>query len=183
MKLFSAVSSVLSESNFGRGGKSLMTEALQPNPPASAPSPEAPRIKVGVVPIFSTFIYLCENGPKRLNENLEQLAHKLMQDERNATRRTNHGGWHYAFDLFELKEPVVAEFHNQMEQHVQAFLNHFRPEGRKKKDRFRLRGWINVNRAGDFNMLHSHPGCFLSAVYYVSVPQDMKGGQIFFRDP
>src|SRR5207248_3119479 len=69
------------------------------------------------------------------------------------------------------------------EQHVQAFLNHFRPEEKRKKDNFRLRGWINVNRAGDFNMLHSHPGCFLSATYYVKVPPDIKGGEIYFRDP
>jgi uncharacterized protein (TIGR02466 family) len=70
-----------------------------------------------------------------------------------------------------------------MEQHVRAFLNHFRPEDRRKKDQFRLRGWINVNHAGDFNMLHSHPGSFLSAVYYVRVPRAMKGGEIFFHDP
>ena len=118
-----------------------------------------------------------------LNEPLEELANRLMADERNSIRRTNAGGWHYAFDLFDLKESVVTEFHRLMQQHVQAFLNHFRPAERKKKDQFRLRGWINVNRAGHFNMLHSHPGCFLSATYYVKVPQDMKGGEIYFRDP
>src|SRR5258706_9178322 len=135
---------------------------VQPNPPAASPSGAPPRIKVGVMPLFSTWIYLCEDGPKSLNEQLEQLAHKLMQDDRNATRRTNSGGWHYAFDLFQLDELVVTEFRHQMEQHVQAFLNRFRPEERKKKDQFRLEGWINVNRAGDYNVLHCHPGCFLS---------------------
>src|ERR1051325_6630048 len=96
------------------------------------------KTKVGIMPLFSSWIYLCQDGPVALNERLEQLARNLMQDDRNATRRTNYGGWHYAFDLFELDEPVVAEFRNQMEQHIQAFLNHFRPEGGKKKDRFRL---------------------------------------------
>jgi uncharacterized protein (TIGR02466 family) len=150
---------------------------------ADAPSAPAPRTKVGVMPLFSTWVYLCRDGPIELNERLEQLTERLRRDERNSVRRTNKGGWHYAFDLFELKEPIVAEFLDQMEQHVQAYLNHFRPEGRKKQDRFRLRGWINVNRAGDSNVLHCHPGCFLSAVYYVKVPQDMKGGEIAFRDP
>src|SRR5207249_11737205 len=42
----------------------------------------------------------------------------------------NSGGWHYAFDLFKLEEPVVTEFRHQMEQHVQAFFNHFRPQER-----------------------------------------------------
>src|SRR5689334_20941083 len=93
--------------------------------PATPPSP--PRIKVGILPIFSTHIYECENGPAHLNSGLEKLAHDLMADPKNSTRRTNFGGWHYAFDLFQLKEPVVEEFRNNMEQHVQAFLNHFRP--------------------------------------------------------
>src|SRR6059036_3737960 len=96
--------------------------------PTAAPA-EAPRVKVGVMPIFSTWIYVCEDGPAHFNEGLERLASKLMQDTRNATRRTNYGGWHYAFDLFELKDAVVTEFREQMEQHVQGFLNHFRPEG------------------------------------------------------
>jgi uncharacterized protein (TIGR02466 family) len=156
-----------------------MTEAVPP----SAPSADAKRTKVGIMPVFSTWIYHCQDGPRHLNEKLEQLARNLMQDDRNATRRTNYGGWHYAFDLFELNDPVVAEFVNHMTQHVQAYLNHFRAEGKKKQDKFRLRGWLNVNRAGDFNTLHSHPGCFVSATYYVKVPPDMKGGEIYFRDP
>ena len=139
--------------------------------------------KVGILPVFSTWLYQCENGPVHLNADLEALTHKLMSDSKNGTRRTNFGGWHYAFDLFELSEPVIRDFRNHMEQHVQAFLNHFRPEERKKKDQFRLRGWLNLNRAGDFNILHSHPGCFISATYYVKVPEGMKGGEIYFRDP
>jgi len=135
------------------------------------------------MPLFSTWLYVCHDGPRHLNDQLERLAHRLMKNDHNAIRRTNYGGWHYAFDLLELKDSVVVEFRNQMVQHAQAFLNHFRPEGRKKQDHFRLRGWMNVNRAGDFNILHSHPGCFLSAVYYVKVPRAMKGGEIFFRDP
>ncbi len=160
----------------------MTTETAQPSAASAEPTPSR-RAKVGIVPLFSTYIYECENGPIELNEELENLARKLMAEPRNATRRTNFGGWHYAFDVFELKEPVVEQFHHHMEQHVQAFLNHFRPEARKKKDKFRLRGWINVNRAGDSNTLHSHPGCFLSATYYVKVPPEMKGGAIYFRDP
>src|SRR6266700_6147936 len=109
-----------------------------PEPRLSVEPMPAPRTKVGILPVFSTWIYQCDNGPVHLNTDLEQLARNLIADSKNATRRTNAGGWHYAFDLFELKEPVVEEFRNQMEQHVQAFLNHFRPEARKKKDQFRL---------------------------------------------
>jgi hypothetical protein len=124
----------------------MAAQTQQQSPPA-APSGNGQPIKVGVMPLFSTWVYLCEHGPKHLNEGLEQLAYDLMQDQRNACRRTNSGGWHFAFDLFKLEERVVGEFRDEMEQHVQAFLNYFRPGDRKKKDRFRLEGWINVNRA------------------------------------
>jgi len=160
-----------------------MTAVEQRNESASAPAEGPPRVKVSMMPVFSSWIYLYREGPRYLHGSLEELTRRLMQDSRNAGQRTNHGGWHYAFDFLELQEPVVAEFRAQMEQHVQAFLNHFRPADRKTKDRFRLEGWINVNGPGDYNVLHCHPGCFLSAVYYVKVPQAMKGGEIVFRDP
>lgn len=146
-------------------------------------SPLKAAVKVGIVPLFSTWVYRCEDGPVHLNQPLEDLAEKLRGDTRNAVQRTNAGGWHYAFDIFELNEPVIKEFHSVMEQHIQGFINHFRPAEKRKKDTFKLRGWINVNRPGDFNVLHCHPGCFLSATYYVKVPSEMKGGEIFFRDP
>jgi len=149
----------------------------------AAIAPEAKPVRVGIMPLFSTWVYQCKDGPRHLNDRLEQLARNLMKDDRNSAHRSNSGGWHYAFDIFQLGDPVVAEFRNLMMQHVQGYLNHFRPEGRKKKDNFIIRGWINVNRPGDFNTLHCHPGCFLSATYYVKVPEDMKGGDIYFRDP
>src|SRR5262245_20028894 len=161
----------------------IMVGQTQTNGSTAASTGNGQPIKAGVMPLFSTWIYLCEHGPEHLNDDLERLAHRLMRQDHNAGRRTNCGGWHYAFDLFDLEEPVVAQFRDQMEQHVQAFLNSFLPEARQKEHRFRLTGWVNVNRAGDYNVLHCHPGCFLSATYYVSVPPDMKGGQIVFRDP
>ena len=139
-----------------------MSTQNQQNGPASTLAEGVPRIKVSLTPMFATWVYLCEDGPKHLNQRLEELAHQLMQDNSNAIQRTNHGGWHYAFDLFKVEEPVVAEFRDQMEQHVQAFLNHFRSDGNKKKDSFCLKGWIT---------------------YYVKVPTDIKGGEIVFRDP
>ncbi|HJZ60069.1 MAG TPA: TIGR02466 family protein [Gemmataceae bacterium] len=151
-------------------------------PETHRPAADQP-VEAGVMPLFSTWVYQCEHGPRQLNDALEQLARRLMQDDGNAVRRTNRGGWHYAFDLFKVNDPVVAAFQDEMEQHVQAFLDSFRPADRRNRYRFVLEGWINVNRAGDSNVLHCHPGCFLSATYYVKVPPDMRGGEIYFRDP
>src|SRR5438128_12479227 len=116
----------------------------QTHPPIES-SDGAPAIKVGIMPLFSTYIYRCENGPTHLNQQLESLTRQLMQDSRNSTRRTNAGGWHYDFDIFELQQPVVAEFRQIMEHQVQAFFNYLHHEARKKKDIFLLQIWIKLN--------------------------------------
>lgn len=72
-------------------------------------------LKVGLAPVFSAWLYLCEQGPARLNARLVRLAHRLMRDPRNAVSRTNAGGWHYAWDLFELRARVVEEFRAEVE--------------------------------------------------------------------
>lgn len=39
--------------------------------------------------------------------------------------------------------------------------------------------WININCKNDYNIMHSHPGSFLSGVYYVDVPEN--SGLIHFE--
>jgi uncharacterized protein (TIGR02466 family) len=141
------------------------------------------RIRAAVIPLFPTWVYQCNDGPQHLNESLEALTRRLMQDDRNATCRTNVGGWHYAFDFFKIEDPVVHLFRDQIQQHVQAFLHQLRKPAPTRIDRFRLEGWINVNRSGDENLLHCHPGSFLSGTYYVKTAAEMRGGEIVFRDP
>ena len=123
-----------------------MTELILAHEPTPASGrtdvAESETVKVSLVRLFPTWVYSCETGPVHLNEGLEELTRTLRSDERNATRRTNVGGWHYAFDLFERPDAVVAEFRECMEEHVRAYLNHFRPEERRRSDPFRLRGWI-----------------------------------------
>ncbi|HXD86027.1 MAG TPA: TIGR02466 family protein [Urbifossiella sp.] len=41
--------------------------------------------------------------------------------------------------------------------------------------------WANVNGPGASNVVHTHPHCFLSGVYYVQARAD--SGAIFFLDP
>src|SRR5437899_12394138 len=81
--------------------------------------PTPPLVKATIMSLFPTSLYRCETGPVHLNEELEALTRQLMSDSRNAVERTNAGGWHYAFDVFLLQEPVIAAFRNIMEQHVQ----------------------------------------------------------------
>jgi putative peptide zinc metalloprotease protein len=64
----------------------------------------------GLLPLFSTWIYLGEDRPRHRNEGSEQLAPTGMQDQRHASQRANCESWHRAVDLRKLEEPVLAEF-------------------------------------------------------------------------
>lgn len=57
---------------------------------------------------------------------------------------------------------------------------------------WRLQGWANVNRRGDYHDPHNHPHAYLSGTYYVAVPEpapapdnrpDVRPGAITFYDP
>ena len=41
--------------------------------------------------------------------------------------------------------------------------------------------WVNINKFKDAHSLHNHPGCVLSGVFYVKVPE--KAGPIAFAHP
>ena len=42
--------------------------------------------------------------------------------------------------------------------------------------------WINMNNKGGYNEVHTHPGCIMSGVYYVKVPNGDCGQIAFHRD-
>ena len=41
--------------------------------------------------------------------------------------------------------------------------------------------WAIINKNGDFNILHTHPNCYLSAAYYVKAPE--KCGRFQIENP
>jgi uncharacterized protein (TIGR02466 family) len=121
------------------------------------------------------------------NAELAELALRLSEEE-PGTNRSNAGGWHSAGNIFEREEPVIGV----LAQHLQAALQYMSvvasqiTEGRV---RFKasLFGWINVNRQGDYNTPHCHPGATWSGVYYIragsKAPDRPMSGRIEFIDP
>lgn len=41
--------------------------------------------------------------------------------------------------------------------------------------------WFNINKSGNHNTRHSHPGSIISGVIYIDVPKDIEGGQLVFH--
>jgi uncharacterized protein (TIGR02466 family) len=51
--------------------------------------------------------------------------------------------------------------------------DYFRQLGMSYDIKWRLHGWANINRFGDYHDPHNHPHAYLSGTYYVSVPDDI----------
>lgn len=90
---------------------------------------------------------------------------------------SNKNGWQSSKKLHEEEEfSVIAGIVEQAVAEIARFL--------KAKDTVRPRVthcWGNVNELGSYNVAHTHPNSFLSAVYYVTVPPE--SGDIVFYDP
>jgi uncharacterized protein (TIGR02466 family) len=103
---------------------------------------------------------------------------------------SNVGGWQSRPDFFDWHEPEAAKLGTEVDRAVQQFVfAGAAPPSVPGRDQKPLKlwkaGWVNVNRPGDYNILHNHPGQDLAAVYYVKAGRsdDAAGGRLELRDP
>jgi uncharacterized protein (TIGR02466 family) len=118
-------------------------------------------------------------NPSELNRTL--LA--AIREERDAdpsglAGRSTVLGWHSRDDLH--KTPLLAGLAPFIEAGVAEAVRFL------KWDLTRVRPtiascWANINGPGASNVVHVHPLCFLSGVYYVQA--EANSGQVFFLDP
>lgn len=83
--------------------------------------------------------------------------------------RTNMGGWHSEPGLLEFCGEAGTRLIRRMDAMVkEATLRLYAEFGQAPQHAtWSLSAWANVNRRGDFNQLHTHPGATWSGVYYV----------------
>lgn len=113
------------------------------------------------------------------------LAQKAAGD---AVRVSNVGGWQSPPGFLDGPEPCIAA----LRQHVVGLMRFVMAipadgDASRVSGQLGLTGWANVNRPGDFNRVHDHPGSHWSGVYYVSLgtvdPASPFTGAIEFIDP
>ncbi len=101
---------------------------------------------------------------------------------------SNVGGWQSRPDFLDGTEACIAALRRHIVALMQ-FVMAIPADGdlAKVDGRLGLAGWANVNRDGDFNRVHDHPGSHWSGVYYVSLgdpdPGSDLNGAIEFLDP
>jgi uncharacterized protein (TIGR02466 family) len=143
---------------------------------------------IDVKPLFATPFITASFPPGTSAELNRHLADIVLKKEKQSqgTQLSNAGGWQSDDQLITWGgEPVqtvlasikglVSMFTLYAENNV---LNHVDVD-------WKINGWANVNRKGHANVVHTHPGCYWSAIYYVQTGESggRLGGELEALDP
>ena len=113
-----------------------------------------------ILPIFPTLLYSC-NVP--VPKNLVKYTLKLSKEEKGE-HTSNRGGWHSRYDL------------NEDEHFVKNYLTYLGTSLTKELGDIPLFSfvnmWLNLNRKGDYNVMHNHPDCHYSLVWFIKTPKN-----------
>jgi uncharacterized protein (TIGR02466 family) len=106
---------------------------------------------------------------EQLNESLAKLVlAKEKSDEEGYGTRSNAGGWQSGGNLIKWPEPCIQTLKNRIEAVVFNLLGELvRKDGSERTFTLLIDSWANINRNGDYNVVHTHPNCMWSGVYYV----------------
>ena len=82
-----------------------------------------------------------------------------------------------------------SDFLDQSQEVIHPLINHIQEETAKfSKEAFNIDKrysigsmWLNINRNKDYNLVHTHPHCDFSGVYYITTPKDC--GYLVFDNP
>ena len=140
--------------------------------------------------VFATHLVV-HDWPNSESHNAELQAlvmGKEADDLKNGVTRSNAGGWQSGGNLITWKERCIETFRQRIEKLVTTLLQELiRDEGSDRSFRLFIDSWANVNRRGDYNIVHTHPNCMFSGVYYVTPgnpdPEVPHGGLLELLDP
>lgn len=142
----------------------------------------------GVLLAFGTPIL---SGALRAHARIGPLlrAAVLACEQREAgLTRSNFGGWHSKYDLFEWHEPGIAELRSAIETLTYRMMSTI--SGRPTDDltmELKVAGWANVSREGAYNRPHQHHGVMWSGIYYLDAgkpnPDWRDSGLLEVYDP
>jgi len=148
------------------------------------PTPAEILAQAEVQPLFPTPVFLTRlKNPEPLNRELEDLILAREQIE-TGLDNSNVGGWHSGRDFTKWGGRPV-DLLMKAAVGIADKLTRDR-QGRPARQPWRIECWANVNRRGHANKRHTHPGCFWSGCYYVSVGEGVggeRGGEFQLHDP
>ena len=117
---------------------------------------------------------------KSYNDDLADYIYKLQEEDKNGVAKSNKGGWHSRNFKLNDKNSAQYKFALDLQKYI---LDVFQKFGWKSEGKNILlrEMWSIINKKNDFNVIHTHPNCYLSAAYYVRAPENC--GKFMVENP
>ena len=122
----------------------------------------APDWKPNIIELWPSLLTRCylpgheqhDAGLIELVERMDTEAHQMTANYREV-------------DIFSLDHPGIVWLRSSIDAAIQSYLD---AVGVTYTVRWKVRGWANVNRHGDYHSPHNHGWSYLSGTYYARVP-------------
>jgi len=121
-----------------------------------------------------------------LNDDLRTRI-LAYESDNPGERKTNVGGWHSEAGQLEFcgdaGRRLIRHMYEMADEATRRVLAECGQPSRPM--RWTLHAWVNVNRSGALNRVHTHPGATWSGTYYVDTgdPEAESGTPIHLFDP
>ena len=117
---------------------------------------------------------------KEFNNELADYIYKLRSEDNVGLTKSNRGGWHSKNFKLDNKDSIQFKFAVEIQKYI---LDVFRNYGWKtEQNRIQIKEmWAIINKKDDFNVIHTHPNCYLSSAYYVKAPENC--GKFLIENP
>jgi uncharacterized protein (TIGR02466 family) len=116
------------------------------------------------------FKYKLENF-QSLNGELSEYIYKLREEDKEGLKKSNKGGWHSKYFKLGIKDSIQHKFTVEIQKNILDVFNNYGWKSTNVPITINEM-WAIINKNEDFNVLHSHPNCYLSAAYYVKAPEN-----------
>lgn len=136
--------------------------------------------------LFATPLIITELPPDIAAETNARLVKLLLQMEKEmpSQNASNRGGWQSDDKILQWAAVEVAPVMSAFKQIInQVTVGVNRAGVTRGEVNWKINGWANINRKGNANATHIHPGAYWSAVYYVMAGDDEQGGAFQAFDP
>lgn len=92
------------------------------------------------------------------------------------------GAGRYTFDVLDAQTPACDRLARALREHVERYIAALPPQAdhpfvAARPARYALRGWSVASAADEHFESHIHPQAWLSGVYYLAQPRDVRGTQ------
>ena len=117
---------------------------------------------------------------KKFNKELADYIYKLRSEDNVGLTKSNRGGWHSKNFKLDNKDSIQFKFAVEIQKYI---LDVFQNYGWKtEQNRIQIKEmWAIINKKDDFNVIHTHPNCYLSSAYYVKAPENC--GKFLIENP